>query len=97
MVCLDTFLKDKNDSQIHILLVACADKTIKQWHVHNIQDAASSKNLPVFATFWKNSSGTPLVAIANTDNKILIFNGYTLITETEVVFRLFARLVLGMI
>lgn len=86
MVCLDTFLKDKNDSQVHILLVISANKTAKQWYVHSdVHDSVPVKNLPVFATFWKKSSSTPLVAVVNiTYNKIQILNGYKLITETEV-------------
>lgn len=86
MVCLDTFLQDKNDSQVHILLVVSANKTAKQWYVHNdVQDTTTSvKNLPVFATFWKDACNTPLVAVVNSHNKIQVLNGYKLISETEV-------------
>lgn len=85
-MCLDTFLKDKNDSQVHIILVVSANKTAKQWFVHSdVQDAAPVKNLPVFATFWKPASNIPLVAVVNTNNKIQILYGYRLIAETEVV------------
>lgn len=86
-MCLDTFLQDKNDSQVHILLVVSANKTAKQWYVHSdVQDTAPVKNLPVFATFWKQSSNTPLVAVVNTNNKIQVLNGYKLIAETEVLY-----------
>lgn len=86
VVCLDTFLKDTNESQVHILLVVSANKTAKQWYVHSdVQDTIPVKNLPVFATFWKKSSSTPLVAVVTTDNKIQILNGYKLIAETEII------------
>lgn len=86
VVCLDTFLKDKNDSEVHIFLVVSANKTVKQWFVHSdVQDNIPVKNLPVFATFWKNTSSTPLVAVVTTDNKIQILNGYKLIAETGII------------
>lgn len=63
-----------------------ANKTAKQWYVHNdVQDTtAQVKNLPVFATFWRHLCNTPLVAVVNVQNKIQILNGYKLIAETEV-------------
>lgn len=85
VVCLDTFLKDKNATQVHILLVISANRTAKQWYIHNDgQDTIPVKNLPVFSTFWRQCSNTPLVAVVNTNSKIQILNGYKFIAETDV-------------
>lgn len=84
VICLDTYLKDSRDSQVHILLVASENKTLKQWYVHSdVKNIVPVKNFPDFDTFWpRSSSFIPRIAIANEDRKIQILNGEKLLTET---------------
>lgn len=84
VICLDTYLKDSRDVQVHILLVASENKTLKQWYVHSdVKSIVPVKNLPVFDTFWpKLSSNNPRIAIANEKKTIQILNGESLLTET---------------
>lgn len=82
MICLDTYLKE-TDSQVHILLVASENKTLKQWYVHSdVKNIVPVKNLTVFDTFWTRSCGSPRIAIANEAKKIQILNDDNLLTET---------------
>lgn len=83
VVCLDTFFKDCDESQVHILLVGSENKTVKQWYVHSDVKESSVKTLPIFDAFWATNYSIPRIAAANTDRQIQILNGYKILMETE--------------
>lgn len=85
VMCLDTYLNDESQSNImYILLTGSNDRSIRQWYIGPLEtknnvDEKLSLN---FATSWNNGA-TPLTATISSENKIKIYNGPALITETS--------------
>ncbi|XP_057657894.1 apoptotic protease-activating factor 1-like isoform X1 [Diorhabda carinulata] len=76
---LDTFYDE--DNSVHILLIGSDKKTLQQCHIQPCEREPQVRNIPTFTPYWKKKNA--LTATSDHENRLQIFNNYSLISESE--------------
>lgn len=84
VVSLDTFLNDESNSNVmYILLSGSDNKTVKQWHIHEVETTNKTCKLRAkFSACWKHGP-IPLIAAINSEKRVQVFSGHALISESD--------------
>lgn len=91
---LDTFYDE--DKTFHILLIGSDKRTLQQCYIHPNKDSTELcyTSTPLFVAHWKNNQPFfPLVS--SPENKIQVYRGYSLISETDKINVTITRLCLS--
>ncbi|XP_023029468.2 death-associated APAF1-related killer isoform X1 [Leptinotarsa decemlineata] len=78
---LDTFYDE--DRSVHILLIGSDRKTLQQCHIQPYEREPHTENMPICTPFWRKNN--VLTAVISKENKIQVFSGYIIISESEVI------------
>ncbi|XP_050500379.1 apoptotic protease-activating factor 1-like isoform X2 [Diabrotica virgifera virgifera] len=75
---MDTFYDD--DRSVHLLLISSDKRSLQQCHIQPYE-REPQVDIPIFTPYWKKK--TAMTATSTNDQKLQIFAGYILISESE--------------